>query len=155
MKFEFDANQDYQRNAIDAIVELFEGQIPVQKTLQFSGESNFTAIPNHLDLDADQISVNLRAIQGANGIDGDLFSTEGFPNFSVEMETGTGKTYIYLRTALELFQQYGMRKFIVVVPSVAIREGVLKTLQITEAHFRELYDNLPYRYYVYDSTKLS
>ena len=155
MKFEFDANQDYQRNAIDAIVELFEGQIPVRTTLQFSGEANFTAIPNHLNLDADEISVNLRAIQETNGIDGNSFSTEGFPNFSVEMETGTGKTYIYLRTALELFQQYGMRKFIVVVPSVAIREGVLKTLQITEAHFRELYDNLPYRYYVYDSTKLS
>ena len=71
------------------------------------------------------------------------------------METGTGKTYIYLRTALELFQQYGMRKFIVVVPSVAIREGVLKTLQITESHFKQLYNNLPYRYYAYDSEKLS
>ena len=55
-----------------------------------------------------------------------------FPNFSVEMETGTGKTYVYLRTALELFQRYGLRKFIVVVPSIAIREGVLKTLQVTE-----------------------
>ena len=111
--------------------------------------------PTCLDLDSDQISDHLKAIQEINGIEGDEFSTNGFPNFSVEMETGTGKTYIYLRTALELFQHYGMRKFIVVVPSVAIREGVLKTLQITEAHFRELYDNLPYRYYVYDSTKLS
>ena len=155
MKFEFDANQDYQRNAIDAVAKLFEGQIPVRTTPQFSGEFNFTAIPNHLDLDPDQISVNLKGIQEINGIDRDSFPTNGFPNFSVEMETGTGKTYIYLRTALELFQRYGMRKFIVVVPSVAIREGVLKTLQITESHFRELYDNLPYRYYVYDSMKLS
>ena len=155
MKFEFDANQDYQRAAIDAVVQLFEGQIPVPTTLQFGGESNFTAIPNRLDLDSDQISVNLKGIQEINGIDGDPFSKDGFPNFSVEMETGTGKTYIYLRTVLELYQNYGMRKFIVVVPSVAIREGVLKTLQITESHFRELYDNLPYRYYVYDSMKLS
>ena len=155
MKFEFDANQDYQRNAIDAVVKLFEGQIPIRTTLQFSGESNFIAIPNRLDLDSKQIGINLKAIQETNGIDGNSFSTKGFPNFSVEMETGTGKTYIYLRTALELFQQYGMRKFIVVVPSVAIREGVLKTLQITESHFRELYNNLPYRYYVYDSMKLS
>ena len=155
MKFEFDANQDYQRNAIDAVVKLFEGQIPVRTTLQFSGESNFTAIPNCLDLDSEQMGINLKAIQETNGIEGNSFSTEGFPNFSVEMETGTGKTYIYLRTALELFRQYGIRKFIVVVPSVAIREGVLKTLQITESHFKELYDNLPYRYYVYDSMKLS
>lgn len=155
MKFEFDANQDYQRAAIDAVVRLFEGQTPVRTTLQFSWESNFAAIPNHLDLDSDQISDHLKEIQEANGIEVSEFSTNGFPNFSVEMETGTGKTYIYLRTILELFQNYGMRKFIVVVPSVAIREGVLKTLQITESHFKELYDNLPYRYYVYDSEKLS
>ena len=155
MKFEFDANQDYQRNAIDAVVQLFEGQIPVRTTLQFSGESNFSTISNRLDLDPDQISDRLKEIQEANGIETNEFSMNGFPNFSVEMETGTGKTYIYLRTILELFQNYGMRKFIVVVPSVAIREGVLKTLQITESHFRELYDNLPYRYYVYDSEKLS
>ena len=155
MKFEFDANQDYQRAAIDAVVQLFEGQIPVQTTLQLSGESNFTAISNRLDLDPDQISDRLKGIQEANGIETNEFSMNGFPNFSVEMETGTGKTYIYLRTILELFQNYGMRKFIVVVPSVAIREGVLKTLQITESHFRELYDNLPYRYCVYDSDKLS
>ena len=78
-----------------------------------------------------------------------------FANFSVEMETGTGKTYVYLRTALELHRRYGLRKFIVVVPSVAIREGVLKTLQITETHLRGLYDNAPCRYYVYDSANLS
>ena len=155
MKFEFDANQDYQRAAIDAVVRLFEGQIPVRTTLQFSWESNFAAIPNHLDLDSDQISDHLKEIQETNGIEVSEFSTNRFPNFSVEMETGTGKTYIYLRTILELFQNYGMRKFIVVVPSVAIREGVLKTLQITESHFKELYDNLPYRYYVYDSEKLA
>ena len=155
MKFEFDANQDYQRDAIDAVVQLFEGQTPVRTTPQFGRESNFSTIPNHLDLDSEQISDRLKEIQEANGIEADEFSTNGFPNFSVEMETGTGKTYIYLRTVLELFQNYGMRKFIVVVPSVAIREGVLKTLQITESHFRELYDNLPYRYYVYDSEKLS
>lgn len=155
MKFEFDADQDYQRDAIDAVVQLFEGQIPVRTTLQFSGESNFSAISNRLDLDSDQISAHLKEIQEANGIEVGEFSTNGFPNFSVEMETGTGKTYIYLRTILELFQNYGMRKFIVVVPSVAIREGVLKTLEMTESHLKELYDNIPYRYYVYDSEKLS
>jgi type III restriction enzyme len=78
-----------------------------------------------------------------------------FYNFSVEMETGTGKTYVYLRTALELYRRYGLRKTIVVVPSVAVREGVLKTLQITASHFRALYANLPYRYYAYDSANLA
>jgi hypothetical protein len=67
--------------------------------------------------------------------------TISFPNVTVEMETGTGKTYVYLRTALELNRRYGLKKFIIVVPSVAVREGVLKTLQVTHAHFAELFDN--------------
>jgi type III restriction enzyme len=71
------------------------------------------------------------------------------------METGTGKTYVYLRTALELYQRFGLRKFIIVVPSVAVREGVLKTLEITAKHLAALYANPPYRYYVYDSSKLA
>lgn len=155
MQFEFDAHQAYQRDAIDAVVKLFDGQSHVETTLQFSGETSFNAIVNRLDLDSEQIRANLHRIQEANNVVGGAPILNGFPNFSVEMETGTGKTYIYLRTALELFQQYGMRKFIVVVPSVAIREGVLKTLQMTEAHFKNLYQNLPYRYCVYDSAKLS
>ena len=61
-------------------------------------------------------------------------------NFTVEMETGTGKTYVYLRTIYELNKQYGFSKFVIVVPSVAIREGVYKSLQITEEHFNELYN---------------
>jgi len=151
MQFEFDANQDYQREAIDAVVQLFDGQSRVEADLIFSGDTNFGAISNRLDLTDEQIHHNLQQIVGPDS----GYDVKGFPNFSVEMETGTGKTYIYLRTALELFQYYGMRKFIIVVPSVAIREGVLKTLQITESHFKALYDNLPYRYCVYDSKKLS
>lgn len=155
MKFEFDANQAYQRDAINAVVKLFNGQRYVPTALQFNDDFNFPSIGNHLDLDSAQISTNLQQIQEENKIITEAPVLNGIPNFSVEMETGTGKTYIYLRTVLELFQQYGMRKFIIVVPSVAIREGVLKTLQITELHFKELYNNLPYRYYVYDSEKLS
>src|SRR5204863_1907941 len=71
------------------------------------------------------------------------------------METGTGKTYVYLRTALELHRRYGLRKFIVVVPSVAIREGVLKSLKDTQEHLRAIYDNVPYRYTVYDSKSIA
>ncbi len=74
-------------------------------------------------------------------------------NFSIEMETGTGKTYVYLRTIHELYQKYGWKKFIIVVPSVAIREGVLKNLDITREHFAELYNKPEMNYYVWDSKK--
>lgn len=155
MQFEFDSNQAYQRDAIDAVVKLFDGQSYVETDLTFGGEYSFTAIRNHLDLDLTQIETNLQQIQAANAIAVNGLEHDDFLSFSVDMETGTGKTYIYLRTALELYQHYGMRKFIIVVPSIAIREGVLKTLQITEMHFKTLYQNLPYRYCAYDSEKLS
>jgi type III restriction enzyme len=76
-------------------------------------------------------------------------------NFSVEMETGTGKTYVYLRTIYELNKLYGFKKFVIVVPSIAIREGVLKNLQITHEHFQNLYDKAQLNYDVYDSKKVS
>ncbi|MDF1543461.1 MAG: DEAD/DEAH box helicase family protein, partial [Anaerosomatales bacterium] len=77
------------------------------------------------------------------------------PHFSVEMETGTGKTYVYLRTIFELSRRYGLQKFIIVVPSVAIREGVLKNIEITAEHFRALYNNLPFEHFVYDAKKVN
>lgn len=70
------------------------------------------------------------------------------------METGTGKTYVYLRTLFELNEKYGFTKFVIVVPSVAIKEGVYKTLQTTEDHFRGIYANTPFEYFLYDSAKL-
>ena len=120
-------------------------------------------------MDDAQLLENLQAVQRQNGISPDtaLQTIEEtintvfgdhllrFPNFSVEMETGTGKTYVYIRTALELNRRYGLRKFIVVVPSVAVREGVIKSLKITQDHLRALYDNVPYRYTVYDSKSIS
>ena len=75
-------------------------------------------------------------------------------DFTVEMETGTGKTYVYLRTIFELNKRYGFTKFVIVVPSVAIKEGVYKSLQITEDHFRALYSGTPFDYFLYDSNKL-
>jgi type III restriction enzyme len=79
----------------------------------------------------------------------------GFPNFSIEMETGTGKTYVYLRSIYELNKVYGFKKFVIVVPSVAIREGTIKNLEITFEHFQEIYENVPAEFKVYDSTKLT
>ena len=168
MEFKFESNQQFQLQAIESVVKLFEGQHYTTGQLDLSGEG-LAAVPNSLEVGSDAILQNLRQVQADNDLppDEDLQCIEAdisllgektnvrFPNFSVEMETGTGKTYVYLRTILELFRQYGLRKFIIVVPSVAIREGVLKTLEITQTHLRQLYDNPPYRYYAYDSAKLS
>lgn len=169
MEFKFDPNQEFQTRAIELVTDLLEGQPRVQVELSLALGAGLAAIPNRLDLDENTLLANLRSVQEQTGLTPDealqcieeTIETAGgskearFPNFSVEMETGTGKTYVYLRTALELYQRYGMRKFIVVVPSVAIREGVLKTMRITERHLLELYGNPPYRYYVYNSENLS
>src|SRR5439155_19206308 len=131
--------------------------------------AGLAAVPNTINLSEAILLQNLRAVQeqhkitpddALKPIEADIETADGvkpvrFPNFSIEMETGTGKTYVYIRTALELFRRYGLRKYIVVVPSVAVREGVLKTLQITEKHLRALYENIPYRYYSYDSGNLA
>lgn len=168
MEFQFDANQEYQLRAISAVTDTFTGQSRNENTFTLAaGHGALAAVPNRLDLTAEELLDNLQSVQQDNQITPDkelklvsekIGQGEGaaeFYNFSVEMETGTGKTYVYLRTALELYRQYGFRKFIVVVPYVAIREGVLKTLQITRKHFAQLYDNLPYRFFVYDSANLS
>jgi len=170
MELKFDPQQEFQLYAIQAVVGLLAGQPRIETGLAFTaGTTSFAAVPNRLDLAEAELLENLRAIQKQNGITPDttlkcieqrIQTASGptdarFYNFSVEMETGTGKTYVYLRTALELCRRYGLRKYIVVVPSVAVREGVIKTLQITEKHLRQLYENLPYRYYAYDSANLS
>jgi len=170
VRFRFDANQEFQIQAIEAVTDLFDGQGRVTGGMQFQqGALALAAVGNRLDLDDGAILSNLRDVQARNGIhpDDELkvieapIDTAGgprtarFANFSVDMETGTGKTYVYIRTILELNKRYGMRKFIIVVPSIAIREGVLKTLRITEEHFRRLYGNPVYRYYVYDSANLT
>jgi type III restriction enzyme len=129
----------------------------------------FAPAANRLDLNEEELLANLQAVQKRNALPQDaelqtieeVISTAAgnqqvrFANFSVEMETGTGKTYVYIRTALELNRRYGLQKFIVVVPSVAVREGVLKSLKITQQHLRALYDNVPYRFTVYDSRSIA
>ena len=168
MEFKFESDQEFQIQAIESITNLFDGQHYVEAQFDLN-EAGLAAVPNTLEVNNDAILENLKQVQGDNELPVDdtlefieetvpLFDEETrvcFPNFSIEMETGTGKTYVYLRTILELFRRYGLRKFIIVVPSVAVREGVIKTLEMTQAHLRQLYDNLPYRYYAYDSSKLS
>ena len=169
MRLKFEANQDYQLRAIESVANLLEGQSHVEVELNFVEGTLLAATSNRIDLDEEVLLKNLRLVQAQNNLDEDMAlehieeqidtvtgeKTARFPNFSIEMETGTGKTYVYLRTILELYRSYGLRKFIVVVPSVAVREGVLKTLEITTKHLGELYDNIPYRYYAYDSANLA
>lgn len=145
MKLQFDANQDYQRAAIRAVVALFEGQPDASQTAVTRDDAlsslalTETGIANRRVIDDTQWLGNLNAVQGTHGIEpsaalammtlDDGSPVGSFPNFTVEMETGTGKTYVYLRTIHELSKTYGFKKFVIVVPSVAIREGVLSSLK--------------------------
>lgn len=163
MKLRFDPNLDFQLQAVDAVCDLFHGQevcrteftvtrnpLDRQEALAFPHDD--LGVGNRLNLLDEEILANLNAIQLRNGLppSGSLASGD----FTVEMETGTGKTYVYLRTIFELNKRYGFTKFVIVVPSVAIKEGVYKSLQITDDHFRALYSGTPFEYFLYDSAKL-
>jgi type III restriction enzyme len=163
VKLHFEPNLDYQLQAIEAVCDVFRGQetcrteftvtqraIGGQQSLAFA-ESDL-GVGNRLTLLDDELLENLVNIQIRQGLppSSDLVSGD----FTIEMETGTGKTYVYLRTIFELHKRYGFTKFVIVVPSLAIKEGVYKSLQITEDHFRGLYAGVPFGYFVYDSTKL-
>lgn len=159
MKLQFDANLGYQEQAVFSVVDLFKGQTPMQSNFTVSAYSgqvgmydSENGIGNKLDLDNDEILENLNEVQLRNGLAPS--KTLKVLDFDVEMETGTGKTYVYLRTMLEMRKNYGFSKFIIVVPSIAIKEGVYKALQITQEHFKNLYDNVVYDFFLYDSSKL-
>jgi len=152
MKFKFNKNLDYQIEAIIAVVDIFEtGRNLLNNKEEFSLQSS-PIIANELEIDKERILRNFQSIQSQNKIE--TVEKLDSMDFSVEMETGTGKTYVYLRTILELNKKYGVKKFIILVPSLAIREGVLKTIEQTKEHFREIY-NTHFGYFAYDSKKLS
>ena len=157
MKLTFESNLEYQQDAIKSVTDLFEGQPLEDSILEFDlkekQRSFIQGISNNLILSEEQILTNLQRIQTNNEIK--VSDKLDGMHFSVEMETGTGKTYVYLRSIYELNKLYGFKKFVIVVPSVAIREGVLKNLEITHEHFQTLYDNVPVNFQVYDSSKPS
>ena len=158
MKLHFDPNQQYQLDAVKSIVGIFDGQPLSQGDFGFSISENGqlfneNGVGNRIDLSEAKILNNLREVQKKNGLNNISEKLAGM-HFSVEMETGTGKTYIYIRTIYELNKKYGFKKFVIVVPSVAIREGVLKNLEITFDHFQNLYDRTPVNFDVYDSRKV-
>ncbi|WP_409275274.1 type III restriction-modification system endonuclease [Neobacillus sp. SCS-31] len=158
MKLKFISDLPYQRRAIDSVVGIFKGQPMKQSnfTVSYGEEAGMLqtdlGVGNRLELTEVKVLRNVQEIQVKNGL-AKSETLDGM-NFTVEMETGTGKTYVYLRTIYELNRKYGFSKFVIVVPSVAIREGVHKSLEVTKQHFTELYDRTPLEYFVYDSDKL-
>ena len=160
MKIQFDGNQDYQLEAIQSVIDVFDGQPVAQSEyeirLDASGGDMFSelGIGNNLMLGESKLLSNIQAVQKQSKIE-PVKDFEHGPHFSIEMETGTGKTYVYLRTIYELNRNYGFKKFVIVVPSVAIREGVLKNIELTRDHFEAIYGNVPVDYWVYDSRQVS
>lgn len=178
LTFQFDPNQSYQLDAISSVVELFEG-IPYQEQqdmLSGTTEDVIANFPEDESLDEFLLFDNLQMIQQRNNeekkgsgleISDDLVVDDGMvmentgydsvrvPHFTVEMETGTGKSYVMLRSMYELRQKYGFTKFLIVVPSVAIYQGIIKSIDVTKSHFRQLYDNQEISLIPYDSSKLN
>jgi type III restriction enzyme len=161
MKLHFEPNLDYQLQAIEAVCGLFQGQeicrteFTVTKDVaggQIALFENDLGIGNRLTLLDDELLINLHAVQLRHGLAPSSSVSSG--DFTVEMETGTGKTYVYLRTVFELNKRYGFTKFVIVVPSVAIKEGVYHTIETATEHLKGLYAGAPFDFFIYDSAKL-
>lgn len=163
MKLKF-IDQPYQTDAVNAICDIFEGceikdslftiEVNQKNELDLDGEgvSYFVGHSNKLSIDDFTMLKNIQEIQSNNDIK--MSNDLQKKNFTIEMETGTGKTYVYTKTILELNKRYGFTKFIIVVPSIAIKEGVNSSLKATKEHFMEKYDNVVYNYFTYDSNHL-
>lgn len=167
MKLKF-KKQQYQENAAQAVVKCFEGQSLgdrrdlIDRVHYIRNEGSFweeevdeevISFGNKkIELSSEELRKNIRNVQKQNNLD--YTDKEGFLNYSIEMETGTGKTYTYIKTMYELNKAYGWSKFIVMTPSIAIREGVKKSFQITENHFQEMYGK-KVDFFVYNSNDSS
>lgn len=165
MKLKY-VDQPYQTDAVNAICDIFDGcevkdslftiesnkgSLYVQDTTAIDGDY-FIGHSNKLSIDDFTMLENVQHIQEENDIQ--MAKSLQNRNFTIEMETGTGKTYVYTKTILEMNKRYGFTKFIIVVPSIAIKEGVYSSLNATKDHFMEKYDNVVYNYFVYDSNHL-
>lgn len=169
MKLKF-KHQPYQAAAVQAVVDIFQGQPPASNAamsyrLDHSNTKNGmgdlfaldTGFKNaELTLSEDTLRENIQLAQRQQNLplSKDLVKTKVAKlNLDIEMETGTGKTYCYIKTIFELNKQYGWSKFVIVVPSIAIREGVVKSLEITAEHFQETYHKKA-RFFIYNSKQL-
>lgn len=169
MKFKFKI-QDYQTDAVNAVVDVFNGQLNYDKTeytrdmgkfnantsVRWSDLSSVGYLNHDVELSDDELLKNIRTIQSYNNVkqSSSLNKALGKVALDVEMETGTGKTYVYIKTIFELNKRYGWSKFIIVVPSIAIREGVKKTFDDTKEHFLQHY-GVYANYFIYNSSNLT
>ncbi|CCI53552.1 type III restriction-modification system endonuclease [Nostocoides jenkinsii] len=167
MKLQFKVQQ-YQTDAVDGVVDVFSGQ-PYADGVKYRMDPGKAAAPTLVDdaglrnaeiaLTPLQILTNVHGVQRARGLElvkdlKDPVKKSAAPiNLDIEMETGTGKTYVYIKTIMELHKRYGWSKYIVVVPSIAIREGVKKSFDVTAEHFQQLYGTKP-RTFIYNSSRL-
>lgn len=162
MKIKF-KNQSYQDDAVNSIVDVFIGQTSgfrrdligrqVVDTGIFAHEEDIISYGNNkISLSPDELRKNIKEVQRRNDLD--YTDNQGLKNYSIEMETGTGKTFTYIKTMYELNKNYGWSKFIVITPSIAIREGVEKSFKLTEDFFQGIY-NKKIRYFVYNSNNSS
>ena len=165
--FRFDPSQQFQLDAISSVVDLFDGQPrdveALLSTLKADSSSEeyasdlldidvrqeVGAIGNNLVLDDEVLLANLQRVQDRQGLEQSSSLFEESLDFDIEMETGTGKTYVYLRTIFELAEKYSFKKFIIVVPSVAIREGVNASIRLMRSHFASLYPDHPFDSFVF------
>ena len=168
LQFKFDDDLDFQRTAIQSVTDVFKG-LPRFDSVFSLGDGTVPNLPAEETLSEYWLLGNVQSIQERSGIEpvtdlavDDTTVLEGagyenwrYPSFTIEMETGTGKTYVYLRTIYELRKQYGFRKFIIVVPSIAIYEGVIKSFEVMKRHFSSLYGNEVVNLIRYDGSKLS
>ena len=163
MKLHFEPNIDYQIEAIEAVCDLFRGQevcrteftitrdpADAQMSLEFT--QNDLGVGNRLTLLDEDLLTNLHAVQLRHRLAPSNSLASG--DFTVEMETGTGKTYVYLRTIFELNKRYGFTKFVIVVPSVAIKEGVYHTIETAAEHIKGIYAGALFDFFIYKSAKL-
>jgi type III restriction enzyme len=153
LKIKFEDNQEHQLKAIDSVVKLFDGYSKRDTDFRMFSSDTIANVDPYEMLDEQWLFDNMLKVQKQNDLVEDMYLNfdDGFelvdinawryPYFTIEMETGTGKTYVYFRTIHELRKQYGWSKFIIIVPSVAIYEGVVKTFDITRQHFSTLYNN--------------
>lgn len=164
-KLHFESNLSYQIDAIDAVCDLFRGNEGVEATEftvtlpppegAFDGmETSNLGLGNRLRITDSELLTNLQEVQRRNNLPESEHLDMGDLNFTVEMETGTGKTYVYLRTILELHKRFKFTKFVIVVPSVAIKEGVQSSIRLMEGHFKNLYPDVVFDSFLYDSSKL-
>lgn len=174
VSIKFESSQDYQLEAINAVTSLFEGWSRPNWDPLTDGLSSDELIQSHLfanrmGISEEDLEANIRKVQSLQRFNSEVLLVPVIPeelrlppgkikdlnDFSIEMETGTGKTYVYLRTAIELYLKYDLSKFVIVVPTVAIREGVISALSSMKQHFRDLYAGVQFDSYVYDSKNMN